>query len=144
MRASCTTGSAPPIPCQNVLKNQFLLANKALGVDEILASRRHLRIGARHFNRRQSALIDLAAVVFSKPLRGCQRFLLHPQIFIQTHQIRIEPDDARDRDRRLKPEDMVGQLLTVLRDADKPPVEFDAEASQQRLRDRSRRGSSCK
>ncbi len=124
-----------PAPRQRCQHDQLLLPHQALRRDQGLPARRHLRQRAGHFDRRQRALIDLIFVVLVQPLREPQRLPLYVDVFIQTHQVRVEPGDTGDRVDHLLAKDQVRDLLAVLRDPDEPAVEVDSEAPHQRLGD---------
>src|ERR1019366_9763063 len=95
----------------------------------------NLRLRARGFNGGERPLVDLVAIVLEQALRGGKRLLFHPQIGVETDQIVVKPDHARDRADHLLLKNVVGNLLAVLRDVDKAAVQFTPEPSQQGLRD---------
>ena len=124
---------AGPVARKHGLQNQFLLADVALGIDEVLLGRCYLRLGARGLDGRERSLIDLVVVVFEEALGGIEGFLLHVHIRVEAHEVVIEADDAGNGADDLLLKDIVGNLLTVLGDVDEPAVEVRSEATKQRL-----------
>ena len=77
------------------------------------------------------ALFNFVLVVFIQPLGEPQCFALHLEVFVQTHQVRIEPGDAGHRVDYLLSKYQVGDLLVVLGDANVPAIQSDSETAQQ-------------
>jgi len=70
--------------------DQLLLANQSRRRDQRPLAGGYLGLGARHLDRREGALIDFVLVILIQPLR----FLLHPHVSIQAHQVRMETRDS--------------------------------------------------
>ena len=68
-----------------------------------------------------------------KSLGQPQCFLLDLDVFIQAHQVRIEPGDASHCVDHLLSEHHVRDPLVIFRDADESAIQLDSEAAQQRL-----------
>ncbi len=115
------------------LDDQLLLLNQTLRRDQGLLIRCNLSLRPRHFDRRLLALLNLVLVVLIQPLGQPQCFALHLDVFIQTHQVRIEPGDAGHRVDHLLSKHQIGDPSVVLGDANESAIQLDSEAAQQRL-----------
>ena len=94
-----------------------------------------LRLRPHHFQRRQRSGLHLRAVVVVELLRHRQGLLLHLHIFVQTRQIVVQPDHARNRADHLLPENQIGDSRVILGDLDESAVDAGSESAQQGLRD---------
>jgi hypothetical protein len=91
------------------------------------------RLRPRHFDRGLLALFHFVLVVLIKPLGQPQCFALHLDVFIQAHQVGIEPGYAGHRVDHLLAKHQVGDPLVILGDANESPIQANSEAAQQRL-----------
>ena len=115
---------------------------QAARVDQVLARRKKLGVGAGEFDGRQRTLVHLRPRVREQLLGQRHGLLFHLDVFVQCHEIGIEADYAVYRQNQLLLEQQAGDLPLVGGDADVAPVQPHAETAQQRLRHRERQARS--
>ena len=87
----------------------------------------------RNLDRRLLALLNFVFVIFIQPLSEPQSLALDLDVLVQTHEVRIESGDTRDRVDHLLSKHQVGDPSVVLGDANESAIQLNPKAAQQRL-----------
>ena len=124
------------------LHNQLLLPHETFRDNECLSACGDRSVCPGDFDGRLSTLFDLIPVVFIKPLREAESFLLYLDVFVQADKVRIEARDTGHGVHNLLSKNKVGDFLAVPCDADVSLVQLHAKALEEWLRDSEAEGSS--
>ena len=82
---------------EQVFQNRLLFFEQAVCVDQILAGGEDLGVGAGHLDRGQSAFFHLRLGVRIQLFGRGDGLLLYLHVFVERHEIGVEPDHAINR-----------------------------------------------
>ena len=97
MRTPAENGVARSGSRNHALNDRFLLPDQSLGASEVEFAGGDERLGAGQLKRSKRSHFNLALVIFVELPRRSQRLLLYLDVFIQAHQVVIEPADTEDK-----------------------------------------------